>query len=114
MMIFFKKSLGIFVLSGVLPACGTYSTITNNNEEIRRDLLRKQTNCKSISRIYSGVTYDFCTIHSSPRSTYRNNIDDFYLALYGVDIIASSIADTLMLPITIGQQNESGSVDLEQ
>ena len=99
-----------------LCGCGTYSTVAKNNTEIKVDLKRKDTKCESISRVYSGVAYDFCVIHAEPRrpELYLEGSNRALLTFYGIDIILSSITDTIMLPITITQQNEYGTVNLQK
>lgn len=107
----------VLIISAVvwLSACGTVSTVSKTNGDIRAALVKQDTRCSAISRVYSGVAYDFCVIHAEPnRSSIRlNNSDELLLAFYGVDMVVSALSDTLMLPYTIAQQKRQGNIEIQ-
>lgn len=109
------KTLYIAALMPVITACGTLSTVPKTNSEVRNSLMNQGTNCSSLSRVYSGVAYGFCTLHSDPKrsSIEIANANDLLLAFYGIDMVVSAVADTLLLPYTITQQNQRGTIDIQ-
>ena len=105
------KPLSVLSIIILLSACGTISTVPKTNSDVRSSLVKKDTKCSSISRVYSGVAYDFCTLHSEPnRSIYFN---EFMLYFYGVDMALSAVSDTLILPYTLVQQEQRGIIKIK-
>ena len=103
--------VGVLLVMSV-SSCGSLSTIPKTNAEVRDDLIKKDTRCSSLYRVYSGVAYDFCRIHSYQQGTLFN-ANDILLGFYGVDILVSAVADTLALPYTITQQKHRGTIDIQ-
>ena len=99
--IVFKLIFSIFLISQ-LTACSSIKTVTSSNEKIGFDLYREKSKCKYSTRIYSGVTYNFCLINAKPSgSTY----DTIWAPWILVDLLVlSPIADTVLLPVSITQQ----------
>lgn len=89
-----------------LTACGSFRTVVNSDQKVSADLRSKNTYCDSIPRVYSGVAYDFCCLHSQPRVMY---IDGF-TALYLMDGLVSAVVDTVLLPYTSYQHYMHGSL----
>lgn len=108
-----KQSLLFFVLLPVLlpilTACGSLSTLPRSDEKIANDLADKKTYCNSVSRAYSGLSYDFCTLNAQPATEYYL---PQLLLLVGVDMCASTVIDTLALPYTLPAQIKKGSIEL--
>lgn len=84
--------LGAFALT----ACGSLNTVVNSDQNVSASLKNKNTYCDSIPRVYSGVAYDFCCLHSNPGGTYVDGFLGFYL----MDVVASTVVDTAILPYT--------------
>ena len=96
----------IFLL---LCSCGTLNTLSNSDEQIVRTLKNQKTNCESIPRIYSGLSYDFCKLHSSPNTMYF----DWFLSFYLADAVVSTVTDTIVLPYSIFQQVDKGNIEIK-
>lgn len=92
----------------VLCSCGTLNTLSNSDEDIARNLKKQKTNCESIPRVYSGISYDFCKLHSSPSTYYI----DWFLGFYLIDGVVSAVTDTLVLPYTIFQQVDKSNIEI--
>ncbi|WP_339667844.1 YceK/YidQ family lipoprotein [Dasania marina] len=95
------------LLFSVLCGCGTLNTLSNSDEQIAINLKKQKTNCESIPRAYSGVSYDFCKLNSNPNTIYN----DWFLGFYLVDGVVSVVADTIVLPYTIFQQVDKGNLE---
>ncbi len=104
------KKISLLSTSLLLAACGSMKTVTKSNFEIGYDLYKNDTKCTSTTRIYSGVTYDFCRFHAENTGSSNNVLVS---AFYVFDIaFFSPIADTALLPLTIYQQVSYGNPDV--
>lgn len=103
------KGIVLLIASTLLTACGTFNTLNKTDKEISSHLTKQKTTCKSITRVYSGLAYDFCYLNANPGGgTYFLNL----LPLYLVDGAVSATADTLLLPYTGYLQYKQGSIDI--
>jgi len=91
-----------------LQACGTVTTLSKSDHQISAKLSKQSTYCESVPRMYSGVSYDLCKLNSKPSGTDIDVLVEFYL----FDGILSAATDTLVLPYTIIQQSEKGSIQI--
>ncbi|MFA0810763.1 YceK/YidQ family lipoprotein [Microbulbifer epialgicus] len=89
-----------------LTACGTFTTLTSTDREIAANLKKQNSSCESIPRVYSGLSYNMCKMHSSSDSI---NVD-LLLGVYLLDSVVSTATDTAVLPVTIYRQNKSGNI----
>ena len=89
-----------------IHGCGTVTTLSNTDQSISSKLLRQNTYCDSVSRVYSGVAYDLCILNSKGSGTDIDVLIGFYL----IDGVLSAATDTLVLPYTIFQQSDKGSI----
>ncbi len=95
------------LLAGLsLTACGTFNTLTKSDHEIAANLKRQKSNCASIPRVYSGVSYNVCKMNSNKNSIYF----DWQLGFYLFDSVASAATDTIALPYTVYSQNKNGQL----
>lgn len=96
------KTFAILVIAAQLHGCSSIKTVTSSNERIGFDLYRNKSKCEYSTRIYSGVSYNYCLLNAkSSGSTYNG----FKAALIITDLLYFSlIADTLLLPVSITQQ----------
>ncbi|KAF1033090.1 MAG: hypothetical protein GAK37_00231 [Pseudomonas sp.] len=95
-------SVGVFVLSG----CGTLNTVLRDDMAATRELRRQKTYCQTIPRVYSGLAFDFCLLNAPPDYT------GVLVPLVLLDITASGIADTVLLPYTLYRQNVDGNIGI--
>jgi hypothetical protein len=98
----------ILVLMIGIQACGTITTLSESDKQISSKLTKQDTYCDSLPRVYSGVSYDFCQLNSKPNKTAVDVLVGFYL----FDGILSAATDTLVLPYTIYQQSDKGSMQI--
>ncbi len=104
-----RKAL-ILVSMMCIQSCGTVTTLSESDQRISGNLVKAGTYCESVSRVYSGVAYDLCKLNSKPRGTQIDVLVGFYL----VDGILSVASDTVVLPYTVFQQSEKGSIQIGQ
>ena len=102
------------VVSGIVAAfaitsCGTLTTITKPDYKIKTDLKKRGSDCVQLTRVYSGVGYDYCVVMSDPVTGLGESHTEQYL----IDFIGSGIADTLILPYTLFLQINRGNLDLK-
>lgn len=102
------KYLFFLILLVGLQACGTVTTLSNSDQQISAKLSQQRTHCESVPRVYSGVAYDLCQLNSKPQGTEIDVLVGFYL----LDGILSAATDTLVLPYTIIQQSDKGSIKI--
>ncbi|MBV1881104.1 MAG: YceK/YidQ family lipoprotein [Pseudomonadales bacterium] len=102
------KTLPILLVLCSLTGCGTLSTLRYSDSNISSKLSKSQTRCTTLSRIYSGIFFDICTVHSNSTHDLKGIGDAYYL----FDTIPSSILDTVFLPYTIFKQFRFGSLTL--
>jgi uncharacterized protein YceK len=93
----------------VLHGCGTATTLTNTDSELKMKLNKNSSSCVEMTRVYSGVAYDLCRLHSTPDHSFYNP----FLVAYLVDMPFSAITDTVALPFTIYSQSNNGSINVE-
>lgn len=93
-----------------LTACGTFNTLTKSDHEIAANLKRQKSNCASLPRVYSGVSYNLCKMNSSKNSIYF----DWLLGFYLIDSVASAATDTVALPYTAYAQSKDGSLLIDR
>jgi len=91
-----------------IQACGTITTLSESDTQISSRLTKQDTYCESLPRVYSGVSYDFCKLNSKPTGTAIDVGVGFYL----FDGLLSAATDTLVLPYTIVQQSDKGSMQI--
>lgn len=107
---FHRKTHGMLLLALALTGCGTINTTFRPDSVAGEKLTDWKSNCSSIPRVYSGVMLDFCELNAEPKqsSAYqKTNAPEWVL----LDMGLSGIADTLLLPYTIYQQNQYGYID---
>lgn len=94
----------------MLTGCGTVQTVMRGDEVAAKSLKDQKSYCGAVPRIYSGVTYDFCSLNAPLEQgrdpqTYTNDP-----AWVLIDVVLSGALDTLLLPYTIYRQNADGSI----
>ncbi|MEB0039652.1 MULTISPECIES: YceK/YidQ family lipoprotein [unclassified Pseudomonas] len=95
-------------LVAAISGCGTLKTL--HDEEGAADNLAKwQSECHSIPRTYSGAAYQFCNLNGPPRSGSHWAASPIVL-----DMVISSIADTMLLPYTGYLQYQHGNIRIRR
>ncbi len=91
-----------------IQSCGTVTTLSEPDQRISDRLRKNNSYCESIPRVYSGLSYDLCRFNSKPPGTQVDFIAGFYL----LDGVLSAVSDTVVLPYTIYQQVDKGSIPI--
>ncbi len=105
------RSALIGALSLLLAGCGTVNTVVRGDAVASRNLKEIGTYCESIPRVYSGVAYDFCTLHGAPAPVHTWQPSDAIPELF-FDFVASGVLDTIALPYTIYRQSTDGNIEI--
>ncbi|MEB0048266.1 MULTISPECIES: YceK/YidQ family lipoprotein [unclassified Pseudomonas] len=104
------KTQAMLLAALMLAGCGTVQTVVRNDDVAVKSLKEKKSYCAAVPRIYSGVTYDFCTLHAPLKAGIDpekyNNGTIFVL----IDVVISGAFDTLLLPYTLYRQQADGSI----
>lgn len=98
------------VLALGLSACGSFTTLGSSDQKVSADLRRKNTHCEIMPRVYSGVAYNFCHLHSNRDEVHL----DWFLGFYLLDSLASAVVDTALLPYTGYKQYEDGCLKIRR
>ncbi|QFT54301.1 YceK/YidQ family lipoprotein [Microbulbifer sp. THAF38] len=102
------RILTLSICSLLLTGCGTFTTLSSTDREISANLKRQKSNCESIPRVYSGLSYNMCKMHSDSESI---NVD-LLLGVYLLDSVLSTATDTAVLPFTIYNQHKNGNISV--
>ncbi|RMR41175.1 hypothetical protein ALP86_03996 [Pseudomonas amygdali pv. mori] len=100
----------MLLLALALTGCGTINTTFRPDSVAGEKLTAWKSHCSSIPRVYSGSMLDSCELHAEPQPfvAYQMRPHPAWVLL---DMGVSGIADTLLLPWTIYQQNEYGYIN---
>jgi uncharacterized protein YceK len=101
-----KATAAVSIVTFVLSGCGTLNTVLRDDVAATRELRKQKTYCQSIPRVYSGLAFDFCMLNAPPDMT------GVLVPLVLVDMTASGIVDTVVLPYTIYQQSVLGNMGI--
>jgi len=93
-----------------LAGCGTIQTVVRSDEAAANSRKKQNSFCGSVPRIYSGVTYDFCTLHAPPGPGIDEQTMSNANPIVLIDAVISGALDTLLLPYTIYRQQVDGSI----
>ncbi|MGV8920507.1 MAG: YceK/YidQ family lipoprotein [Pseudomonas sp.] len=105
------KLLIAVIATTLLSGCGTVNTTFRDDSVAKQDLRDYKTYCNAVPRIYSGVVYDFCSLHAPlPADNRPHQGSNAPLLL--VDLALSGVVDTVVLPYTIYQQSTYGSINI--
>jgi uncharacterized protein YceK len=104
-----NRKVIIILVCVALCGCGTIITQSNSDKEIAAKLRKQKSNCESLPRIYSGVSYDFCELHAKNDSIEEKGVLEFQL----LDIASSAIMDTIFLPYSIYAQEKYGNIKIK-
>ncbi|GAA3919316.1 YceK/YidQ family lipoprotein [Litoribacillus peritrichatus] len=107
-----KSHVGLMFLVLLLSGCGTVNTVFRDEYVVHVNMKEVKTKCSSISRIYSGVSYDLCLLHAEPSSSPL--ILSAPVPFVLVDIALSGVADTVLLPYGIYKQVDAGNIELNR
>lgn len=95
----------------IVSGCGTLTTVFQADSVTKRKLNQVETKCESVPRVYSGIAYDFCVLRGKPSQAALWLVPIPELIM--VDIALSAALDTALLPYTIYEQIQSGSIYIQ-
>ena len=101
----------VIILAGFISGCGTIKSLNTEGNEIKIRHSQVNTSCNNIPRVYSGVSYDLCLLNSTRKSSPKFPVID-NLWVISVDVIFSTVADTVVLPYTVYQQIDNGNIQV--
>nr|WP_314524777.1 YceK/YidQ family lipoprotein [uncultured Pseudomonas sp.] len=101
-----RNTAAMSAVTLALSGCGTLNTVLRDDVAATRELRKQKTYCQSIPRVYSGLAFDFCLLNAPPDYT------GVLVPLVLVDLAASGIVDTVVLPYTIYQQRTLGNMGI--
>lgn len=102
--IFAVSILHLCLLSG----CGSLTSVMGSDQRVKANLSRRDSTCDSVSRIYSGVVYNFCFVNGKP-SDFAGS---FLVSYFIFDSAFSAALDAIFLPYTFYSQLRYGSIPL--
>ncbi|MGE8185917.1 YceK/YidQ family lipoprotein [Pseudomonas sp. NPDC086278] len=104
------KTQAMLLATLMLAGCGTIQTVVRGDEVAAKSLKEQKSYCGAVPRIYSGVTYDFCTLNAPLEKGRDAQEHDNAPAIVLIDVVISGALDTLLLPYTIYRQQADGSI----
>jgi len=102
----------ILLLAATLTGCGTVTTVMRDDQVTIKNLNDVKTYCGAVPRVYSGVMYDFCSLHAPLPAGETTQASTSRTLGYLVELGASATLDTLALPYTLVRQHQDGSIVL--
>lgn len=93
----------IVVVTFFASGCSTVHTL-NNAEE---GLVMKGSYCKDINYVFSGVEYNWCKLHGTPKTNTNPEASQGEFHYVGIDSFFSFISDVVVLPYTVYKQISS-------
>jgi len=97
----------------LLSSCGTMKSVGTADNSVDMRHAQVKTNCEEVSRVYSGVQYDWCLFDSKRKNTPATlQLDPLWVN--SIDLFFSAVADTLVLPYTLYQQSQHGNLTVEK
>ncbi|VVP27455.1 YceK/YidQ family lipoprotein [Pseudomonas fluorescens] len=107
------KTQAMLLAALMLAGCGTIQTVVRGDEVAAQSLKEQQSYCGAVPRIYSGVTYDFCSLNAPLKKGLDAQDHTNAPAIVLVDVVMSGAFDTLLLPYTIYRQAADGSIVID-
>ncbi|MAQ02380.1 MAG: YceK/YidQ family lipoprotein [Alteromonadaceae bacterium] len=106
-----KKFIVIGLLS-LTSGCATIKTLDPAYNHVNIQHRGKQSYCKEIPRVYSGVAYNACKLNGEPSRTPNMGSTLSGVPVFFIDTILSAVADTVVIPYTAVQQYQKGNIDV--
>lgn len=98
----------ILLICCISTGCSTIHTLGNASNGV----VMKGTYCDNIDHVFSGIEYNWCKLHGTPKdnSTSASSTGDFEYV--GIDSVFSLVADIVVLPYTIYKQISSEPISI--
>jgi len=108
------KTQATLLAALMLAGCGTIQTAVRGDEVAAKSLKEQKSYCGAIPRIYSGVTYDFCSLNAPLQKGLDAETHTDAPAIVLIDVVMSGALDTLLLPYTIYRQQADGNIVISE
>lgn len=100
--------LAIIISIASLTGCGTFNTLSQDDQKIASRLRAVDTKCTELPRVYSGAMHNLCALNSKNEREYVS----WRLVFYTFDTVPSMLLDTVVLPFTFYTQSKHGDINL--
>ncbi|MGW8461301.1 YceK/YidQ family lipoprotein [Pseudomonas sp. CLCA07] len=107
------KTQAMLLAALMLAGCGTIQTVVRGDEVAAESLKEQKSYCGAVPRIYSGVSYDFCSLNAPLKKGLDAQDYTDAPAVVLIDVVMSGALDTLLLPYTIYRQQADGSIVID-
>ncbi|WP_223513050.1 YceK/YidQ family lipoprotein [Pseudomonas sp. GL-B-19] len=107
------KTQAMLLAALLLAGCGTIQTVVRGDEVAAESLKEQKSYCGAVPRIYSGVSYDFCSLNAPLKKGLDAQDHTDAPAVVLIDVVMSGALDTLLLPYTIYRQQADGSIVID-
>ncbi len=107
------KTQAMLLAALLLAGCGTIQTVVRGDEVAATSLKEQKSYCGAVPRIYSGVSYDFCSLNAPLKKGLDAQDHTDAPAVVLIDVVMSGALDTLLLPYTIYRQQADGSIVID-
>ena len=102
------RSILILLFCCLTQGCSTIHTVCNANDGV----VMKGSYCDSIDHIFSGIQYNWCKLHGTPKDKVKSARPESEFEYVGIDSAFSLVADTIILPYTIYKQSSSEPISV--
>ena len=96
----------------ILTSCGSITTVAQPEHIVAKNLREEGSSCTSLPRVYSGVVYCACRMMGDPAPIHTWQSTDKEAYRWLLDMAASTVVDTLLLPYTATLQSQEGNIRL--
>jgi uncharacterized protein YceK len=108
------KTQAMLLATLMLAGCGTIQTAVRGDQVASKSLKDQKSYCGAIPRIYSGVTYDFCSLNAPLQNGLDAQTHTDAPAIVLIDVVMSGALDTLLLPYTLYRQQADGNIVISE
>lgn len=102
----------LIVATCICSSCSTIKTISPRNNHVTIEYFGHISYCEEIPRVYSGLASNFCLLYGEPNESGITVSSPYDASFFIIDSCFSAIADTVVLPYTVLQQMEKGSIEV--
>ena len=106
------KTIICIALTLFASACSTIKTVEPTQNHVAISHGKYKSYCKSIPRVYSGISHNICTLYGQSNKSASTNTANHSFDYWAVDSAFSLVSDTIILPYTIYSQIDKGSIDV--
>lgn len=106
------KTIICITLALFTTSCATIKTVEPTHNQVDISHGRYKSYCESIPRVYSGTSYNICTLYGESNTSASVDTAKHSFHYWAIDSVFSIVSDTVILPYTIYSQIAKGSIDV--